>query len=418
MDAYCNLNSTCPPGVPPFFARFDTDAQGGPPTWRCYGASSLDPTHSKYVSGSNYCTRPAQLLEVQGNCARGINTTYDVFVNGEGGYPCIRIPSIVRVPGTGELVAFAECREWVGDGCGPLNGSTHSRRVDVCTKRSADNGRTWTPLVVVQTCGIQPTATVIPPSTVVLQMDVCTTGNGSLLQRTSSDGGVTWSAPLYFGASLGPGIDGSFVGPGVGIRLSDSHPVAPGRVLFIAHHGAYGVDYVWYSDDDGATYTLSQTPLPKMDEAQLVEAADGTVVANMRNDHLNASCDCRAVARSTDGGVTFGPIGFDPALISPVCMATIVRDPTSPAIYFANPASLTERTNGTIRRSLDGALSWTSAVPITSLSYAYSCLVAGPEQPQMQTVGLLWETGAGNCVGDSCSIAFSSVPVSLFQDQA
>ena len=49
-----------------------------------------------------------------------------------------------------------------------------------------------------------------------------------------------------------------------------------------------------------------------MDEAQLVELADGRVMANMRNDHLNASCNCRAVSISTDGGATFGPITFDP----------------------------------------------------------------------------------------------------------
>ena len=76
-------------------------------------------------------------------------------------------------------------------------------------------------------------------------------------------------------------------------------------------------DLVWYSDDAGMTYTLSETALPKMDEAQLVELTDGRVMANMRNDHLT-SCDCRAVAFSSDGGKTFGNITYDPTLISPV----------------------------------------------------------------------------------------------------
>ena len=74
---------------------------------------------------------------------------------------------------------------------------------------------------------------------------------------------------------------------------------------------------MWYSDDGGETYTLSEAVLEKMDEAQLVELSDGRVMANMRNDHLT-SCDCRAVAISTDGGKTFGDISYDPALISPV----------------------------------------------------------------------------------------------------
>ena len=77
-------------------------------------------------------------------------------------------------------------------------------------------------------------------------------------------------------------------------------------------------DLVWYSDDSGATYTVSETVLPKMDEAQLVELSDGRVMANMRNNHLT-SCDCRAVAISSDGGKTFGNITYGPTLISPVC---------------------------------------------------------------------------------------------------
>lgn len=76
-------------------------------------------------------------------------------------------------------------------------------------------------------------------------------------------------------------------------------------------------DLVWYSDDGGKTYNLSQTVLEKMDEAQLVELSDGRVMANMRNDHLT-SCDCRAVATSSDGGKSFGSITYDTALISPV----------------------------------------------------------------------------------------------------
>lgn len=76
-------------------------------------------------------------------------------------------------------------------------------------------------------------------------------------------------------------------------------------------------DLVWYSDDGGQTYTLSETKLTKMDEAQLVELNDGQILANMRNDHLT-SCDCRGLSISSDGGKTFSNITYDPTLISPV----------------------------------------------------------------------------------------------------
>ena len=47
-------------------------------------------------------------------------------------------------------------------------------------------------------------------------------------------------------------------------------------------------------------------------ECQLVELADGTVMVNARNSHLNKTCDCRAVATSVDGGETWGDYHFDP----------------------------------------------------------------------------------------------------------
>ena len=74
---------------------------------------------------------------------------------------------------------------------------------------------------------------------------------------------------------------------------------------------------MWFSDDGGETYQLSDTPLDHMAESQLVELSDGRVMANMRNNHLT-SCDCRAVAISSDGGKSFGNTTYDPTLISPV----------------------------------------------------------------------------------------------------
>jgi len=76
---------------------------------------------------------------------------------------------------------------------------------------------------------------------------------------------------------------------------------------------------VWYSDDGGKSYQLSETMLKQMDEAQLVELRGGSVMANMRNDHLSP-CECRAIATSNNGGKSFGSISFDSTLISPVSL--------------------------------------------------------------------------------------------------
>jgi len=460
-DAWCNavrpddgspLNCDASIADGPLVALFDTDARGGAKQWRCYSRSTLDPGRSKYVSGTGYCSRQSQLTDELRNCAAGIVTDpVPVFNHGETDvllnrtYPCIRIPSITRL-WDGSLVAFAECRHWVGDGCDPVTGAgkeplAYNDWRDLCIKSSKDEGATWGPLRTISNCTDQPNPVVIPPAagkggpgTLVVHANRCGADPAdpkAVVQLTSADGGDTWSSPQSLVPSLGKDAGYSYVGPGVGLRLSEDHPTAPGRLLFIGHLGAYGHDYVWYSDDGAKTWTASDTSgLGKTDEAQLVQVPPhaaaalgvpaGSVMANLRTNHLNRSCDCRAVSVSTDGGATFASLGWDPALVSPVCQATIVSGPAPPgqaaaqALYFANPASPTSRNNGTVRASFDGSATWAGSVTVSESGYAYSCLlppVAGPRSE----VGLLWETSGSSfeCNGVSCRTMFSRVPTAL-----
>jgi hypothetical protein len=61
-----------------------------------------------------------------------------------------------------------------------------------------------------------------------------------------------------------------------------------------------------------------------MMQAQLTENVDGSILATLRNNHLNASCPCVATAVSVDGGATFSAVTFDAALLSPVCMTGLL----------------------------------------------------------------------------------------------
>lgn len=188
-------------------------------------------------------------------------------------------------------------------------------------------------------------------------------------QTESIDDGLTWSRPVEISSFLGPWA-GSLVGPATGIQLTD--PKYKGRLVFCGHWGVYNstqvcptaTDFqaqvlylhppcapvhrtqVWYSDDHGATYTLSSTVFESMDECTLAELSDGRVYLNMRNNHYpnyanGSSCDCRAYATSNDGGATFGERAFDSALISPVCQATLST--AGGALLFANPADTSSR---------------------------------------------------------------------------
>lgn len=130
----------------------------------------------------------------------------------------------------------------------------------------------------------------------------------------------------------------------------------------------------------------------------------------MRNNHLT-SCDCRGVAVSNDGGTSFGPVTYDDALVSPVCMASVISARNGDLV-FANPASKTGRINGTVRRSTDGGATWSSSLPVSgpSAGYAYSCLSWVPDHGQL---GLLWETTSSGCDGPSCQSVFSAFPAAF-----
>ena len=231
-------------------------------------------------------------------------------------------------------------------------------------------------------------------------------------QQESEDGGLTWSSPVEISQYLEPWA-GSLVGPANGIQLDS------GRLVFCGHYGVYNSTQVWYSDDHGKTYSLSHTVFPYMDECTVaaMPGRTNTVYLNMRNNHFknfqnHTSCDCRAFAISNDGGETFGPLQFDPTLISPVCQATLST--AGGALLFANPASTSSRTHGMIRKSADDGLTWSRQLEITPLaesvqdgeemgggeqdgewpgrggSYDYSCLVPDAMRDDPSVGGLLW----------------------------
>ena len=68
----------------------------------------------------------------------------------------------------------------------------------------------------------------------------------------------------------------------------------------------------------------SSTVFSNLQECQLVELSNGSLVINMRNSHLNP-CDCRAQAMSHDGGATWSAVSWAPALIEPTVSAGLVN---------------------------------------------------------------------------------------------
>ena len=134
---------------------------------------------------------------------------------------------------------------------------------------------------------------------------------GSVLQISSRDGGASWlPARLVDVQDTGyPTGPAPTFGNGIQLRPEHAHG---GRLIFSMDTTGYTGDQLLLSDDNAKTYTKSYSlKQPSMNELQLVQLGNGSVLAVMRNNvgRTSPNWDHRqAVAVSSDGGQTFGPI--------------------------------------------------------------------------------------------------------------
>jgi sialidase-1 len=228
--------------------------------------------------------------------------------------------------------------------------------------------------------------------------------NTDVLVTSSTDDGLTWAAPRTITESVKrPGWGWYATGPGVGIQLSrgphagrlvipcDHREIDDGRSVMFSH--------IFYSDDHGRSWSLGGSVDRHTDECQVVELSDGQLLINMRNywgrDGGRADrAGVRAIARSRDGGATWGEIAFDAALIEPICQASLIAVPgvgktAETRLAFSNPASKTARENMTVRFSRDSGKTWPLAIRVDPGPSAYSCLA----RLSGDRLGLLYERG-------------------------
>lgn len=389
--------------------------------------------------------------------------TVDVFSHGEGGFPCWRVPAVVMATSTGRLFAFAEARNYSGDGCVPAGLTPNASHPDegprsLALKTSVNGGRSWSAFRIVDWNGINPAAVYDAHSDqVVVHYPAAYWAGGTGHPSTggdftkqlvcSSDGvcGQPTATSLYWpGCSPTPDPHCRMhisAGPGLGVQLASGPHT--GRLLFAGHAGQ--VDVVWYSDDSAKTWTVSTSTygsnnrsagVPNgqygcgrhqgcFDEPFPVQMPNGIVQLNMRNNSLSCdpkNCCCaylpithpRSVADSTDGGVTFGAVYQQQYLQEPTggCQASsiVVGD----TILFANPASGSEnRSMLTVRRSTDSGRTYPrrSNTLVWPGAGGYSCLTRIANSSEV--VGLAFERSAPGCTGGSCRISFTSVPVAV-----
>jgi sialidase-1 len=205
----------------------------------------------------------------------------------------------------------------------------------------------------------------------------------------STDDGATWAKPFEITGSLRRD-DWTWyaTGPGCGIQLKS------GRMVIPCDHNLAGSrarhSHVIYSDDAGKTWKVGGVLGKDTNECQVIEREDGSLLINMRSYHGK---NCRAVATSKDGGLTWSEVKLDEALIEPVCQASLLRYTTArdggkSRVLFANPAS-TKREKMTVRLSYDDGATWPVAKELHAGPSAYSALAALPDR----TIGCLYERG-------------------------
>lgn len=347
-----------------------------------------------------HCTPPNPSFENQ------------VYLNGEGGYACYRIPALLQTP-QGTLMAFTEGRK---TGCSDFGD------VDLLLKTSKDNGLHWSEAKVIAEFDSLQAGN---PAPVFDRFDpnypegriflFYNTGNASenevrqgkgsrqVYFITSTDEGKNWSQPLevtqqvHFNKSTGDATkDWRTHATTPGHAFQFKYPPYQGRIYIPANHSqgppqegfneyrAYG----FYTDDHGQTFKVSpDLKTPSSNEAIGVELPSGQLMLNVREQ--NGATRTRLIALSNSGGEHWDAEYFDDALISPVCQSSlfVFEGLKDTLLLYSGPNSKTQREKMTIKASQDEGKTWTYQKEIYAGTAAYSDLV----QIDLNSIGLLYE---------------------------
>jgi sialidase-1 len=335
----------------------------------------------------------------------------DLFKAGENGFELYRIPGMV-VTTRGTVLAYCEARSDRRSDWG---------EIQVHLRRSADGGKTWeAPCQVAhlgmrhavksrRSGGVENEQTVNNPVAIVDQKTgtihfLYCVNYARCLYMKSDDDGSTFSPPSEITQAFEPfrkACDWRVIatGPGHGLQLKNGRLAVP---IWLAY-GKEGDHFpsmsgTIYSDDHGKTWHAGEVALPNTaewknpNETALVELSDGRVMLNARTD---SDANRRLVTVSPNGATDWTRPHFDPALVDPKCMGSLIRIPSGGSrgrLVFCHPESLKyaadgqevpggrgPRKNLSIQISDDDGQTWGRPKTVEDAASAYSDLALLPD---------------------------------------
>jgi sialidase-1 len=350
-----------------------------------------------------------------------------LFEARSGGYHTYRIPGLLCAS-RGVVLATSEARRGSG---GDWDAN------DVLMRRSLDGGLTWDParcIVAQSDYGDGPVSNFVM---IGGERDgdvhaLFCHNYARVYSMRSADDGHTFGAPV----DITPALEAFrnqyawrviATGPGHAIRLRSGRLLVP--IWMSTGEGAeFGPGKLGhrpsaaatiYSDDSGATWCCGEIVVNTSgefrhpSEAMLVELADGRVLMNIRTE---SDAHRRLISISPDGISRWSSPHFDPALLEPVCMASMIRVPGAPGadrILFANPDTLErdfatwqpacDRKRLTVKMSADECQTWPVSRVLEEGPSAYSDLAVAPDG----AILCLYECGHLNHMGDTRSLTLA-----------
>jgi sialidase-1 len=340
-----------------------------------------------------------------------------------------RIPGIITT-NKGSLIAVYDNR---------YNSSKDLQEdIDIGMSRSTDGGETWEPMKVIMDMGTygglpqrrngtgDPCILYDTRNGVIWVASLWMSGaepdqmlwwvskpgmapevTGQFIVVKSTDDGLTWSDPINITPQIKlPEWQLLLQGPGRGITMKDGTLVFPAQ--FKADMATKAIDggqytcqsAIVYSCDGGSTWNIGTGAKSNTTESQVVELSDGTLMLNMRDDRNRSdkgTTNGRAVATSNDLGKTWitHPTS-NSTLPEPNCQASLISADLNIAgtvkkvLFFSNPANKAERTDMTIKASLDEGMSWPEKYQLLLTQeegYGYSCMTMINDE----CIGILYE---------------------------